>query len=144
MVIDVKVKRLSPNAVSLKYQRQGDAGFDLALSEALHLSPGETKAFPIGWAFAIPQGYEIQIRARSGLSLNTKLRLSNSLGTLDSNFRGQVCVIFDNIGTTPICLPQGSRIAQGVLKQSPVANFIEVDELDKTVRGEQGFGSSGT
>jgi dUTP pyrophosphatase len=97
MSIKVKVKKLHPDAVIPHYAHEGDAGFDLVAVEDVVITPGETKAIPLGLAFEIPEGYEMQIRPRSGLSLKTKLRQSNCVGTIDSGYRGEVKVMFDNI-----------------------------------------------
>lgn len=168
--INVKVKRLSDVAVIPQYATDGSAGFDLVASEDVIIEPGETKLVPTGLAFEIPQGYEIQIRPRSGISLITKLRIANAPATIDADYRGEVKVIVENIeedsygnvsqyltyidgfdyrtdyevypnGT--YLIRKGDRIAQGVLQRVPIANFIEVDELDETERGAGGFGSTG-
>lgn len=95
--VDVKVKKLHPDAVIPKYSHLNDAGFDLVAVEDVIIQPGETKKVPIGLAFAIPPGYELQIRPRSGISSKTKLRISNAPGTVDAGYRGEVCVLVDNI-----------------------------------------------
>lgn len=91
----------------------------------------------------IPQGYELQIRPRSGLSLETKLRIANSPATIDSDYRGEIKIIVENIGNTPIMISHHDRIAQGVLNEVPQANFILVEELNETERGDGGFGHTG-
>lgn len=141
--INVKVKRLSDDAVIPQYATDGSAGFDLVATEDVIIEPGETKLVPTGLAFEIPQGYEIQIRPRSGISLNTKLRIANAPGTIDADYRGEVCVIITNGHGVNYRVEKGMRIAQGVLSRVPIANFIEVDELDETERGAGGFGSTG-
>jgi dUTP pyrophosphatase len=171
--IDVRVKRLHADAVIPKYAHEYDAGFDLVAVEDVIIEPGETKLVPTGLAFQIPIGYEIQIRPRSGVSLKTKLRVSNAPGTIDSQYRGEVKVIVDNIrqryidedgeeyvtrtldtinSSTEVSefftegtyiIRKGDKIAQGVLAEVPRANFVVVDELDETTRGESGFGSTG-
>jgi dUTP pyrophosphatase len=95
--IPVKIMKLHPDAVIPGYARPGDAGFDLIATEDVLVQPGETVKVPTGLAFAIPEGYELQVRPRSGISLKTKLRLSNSPGTIDSGYRGEVAVLIDNI-----------------------------------------------
>lgn len=164
----VKIKRLHPDAVIPRYARAFDAGFDLVAVEDVLILPGETAKIPTGLAFALPDGYELQVRPRSGISAKSKLRISNSPGTVDAGYRGEVCVLMDNIRqaageTGTICLDvsdkpvesaqpvdrhaylirKGDRIAQGVLAIVPIADFEEVDELDETERGAGGFGSSG-
>jgi dUTP pyrophosphatase len=167
--VTVKIKKLHPDAVIPKYAHKGDAGFDLVAVEDVIIEPGETKAIPIGLAFEIPVGYEMQIRPRSGLSLKTKLRQSNCIGTIDAEYRGEVKVMFDNTNPpTPQLLyrlntlnnmhiitdldvyplgtyiiRKGDRIAQGVIQKLPDVTFAEVDELSDTKRGTGGFGSSG-
>lgn len=168
--IPVKVKRLHPDAIIPRYMSAGAAGFDLHAISDVVIEPGETKKIPLGLAFEIPQGYEIQIRMRSGIAAKTKLRLPNGVGTVDQDFRGEVMMMFDNIsreeyGSTPrlrnlkgkteyydgtfypkytYIIRKGDRVCQGVLKRVPQARFIEVDELGETERGEGGFGSTGT
>lgn len=95
--VPVKIKRLHPDAVIPKYATDLSAGFDLYAVEDVIIEPGETKAVGLGLAFEIPAGYEIQIRPRSGISLKTLLRQSNSVGTIDADYRGEVKVMFDNI-----------------------------------------------
>jgi dUTP pyrophosphatase len=167
-VAHVKIKRLRPDAVIPRYAREMDAGFDLVAMEDTVIPPGESAKIPTGLAFALPEGYELQVRARSGISAKTKLRLSNAPGTVDAGYRGEVCVLVDNIRFPSgevgnICLDvseqpvtvdgevdkhsyfirKGDRIAQGVIAIVPIARFEEVDELDKTERGAGGFGSTG-
>ncbi|WP_068622121.1 dUTP diphosphatase [Paenibacillus tuaregi] len=93
--MNVQIKRLHPDAVVPRYAKPGDSGFDLVAVEEVVIAPGETKAVPTGLAFQIPDGYELQIRPRSGVTKNTKLRVQ--LGTVDSGYRGEVAVIVDNI-----------------------------------------------
>ena len=93
----VMVKKMHEDAVIPKYAKAGDAGFDLVAVEDVIIAPGETKIIPTGLAFGIPEGYEIQIRPRSGVSAKTKLRVANSPGTIDAGFRGEVGVIVDNV-----------------------------------------------
>lgn len=139
---NVKVKRVNKDAVLPTYGSEGAAGFDLYASEGGVIEPGETKKMPLGLAFEIPQGYELQIRPRSGVTSKTKLRVQ--LGTVDADYRGEVCAIVDNydpVATTII--PKGYRICQGVISEVPVIHFVEVDELSDTKRGTNGFGSTG-
>lgn len=95
--IPVKIKRLHPNAIIPKYATELAAGFDLVATEDVIIAPGETKLIPLGFAVQIPEGFEMQIRPRSGVTLKTKLRVGNSPGTIDADFRGEVKVIVDNI-----------------------------------------------
>ena len=166
--VQVKVKKLHPDAVIPKYSHLNDAGFDLVAVEDVVIWPGETEKVPIGLAFAIPPGYELQIRPRSGISAKTKLRISNAPGTVDAGYRGEVCVLMDNtrmpsgeIGDTCLdvsektvkvdrevdshtyLIRKGDRIAQGVIAPVYRAVFEVVDDLSETERGVGGFGSTG-
>jgi dUTP pyrophosphatase len=143
--VRVKVKKLHPDAVIPKYANVGDSGFDLVALENVELWPGDTKLIKTGLSMAVPIGFELQIRPRSGLSLKTPLRVANSPGTCDSSFRGEICVIITNTARegSSYTIKQGDRIAQGVVHKVEQAEFEEVNELDKTKRGSGGFGSSG-
>jgi dUTP pyrophosphatase len=125
-----------------KYAHKGDAGFDLKANESVTLVPGETKLIDTGLKFQIPEGYEIQIRPRSGMSAKSKFRVANSPGTIDSNYTGLVKIIAENTGHRPIFIEKGDRIAQAVLCPVYEAVFIE-EEFESTNRGTNGFGSSG-
>lgn len=169
--INVKFKRLHPDAKIPQYATEMAAGFDLVAVEDVIIAPGETAKVPLGFAVQIPAGYEIQIRPRSGVSAKTKLRVANSPGTIDADYRGEVAVLIDNIAPvwdaaagyaldiegkpthSPVrgFLPEGTyiirkgdRIAQGVLAAVSRASFEDVAEVDDTERGNGGFGSTGT
>lgn len=152
----VKVKKLHPDAIIPTYSTEGAAGFDFYALENVTLKPGETKLIKTGLAMSIPQGYEIQVRPRSGMSLKTKLRVANAPGTIDSDYRGECCIIIENtndqltstfidpIKQNPsIRITKGDRIAQGVLNKVPQAVFEVVEDLDETDREQGGFGSTG-
>lgn len=153
--IPVKIKRLHPDAVIPKYATELAAGFDLVAVEDVVIAPGETKLISLGFAVEIPEGFEMQVRPRSGVTLKTKLRVGNSPGTIDADFRGEVKVIVDNISrsydesTRDKCVAgsyiirKGDRIAQGVIAPVYRADFIIVDHLGETERGDGGFGSTG-
>ena len=141
--VSIQYTRNHPKAVEPRYAKPGDAGFDLSSVEYYRILPGETTLIDTGLAFAIPEGFELQIRPRSGRSLKTKLRVANAPGTIDSGYRDTVKVIVDNTGIEPIHIAPFERIAQGVLQRVPKAVFEEVDELDETERGKDGFGSTG-
>jgi dUTP pyrophosphatase len=147
--IPLKFKRLSPNAQLPKYETEGAAGFDLSASEFLHIYPGDTKVVKTGWAVEVPPGYELQIRPRSGISLNTPLLIKNAPGTIDSDYRGEVGVIVHNLadpsvtGNRPVFIEVGMRIAQGVLKRVERAAIVSVGELSTTERGDGGYGHTG-
>jgi len=123
----------------------GSAGYDLcaAIEHDLVLKPGDRVLVPTGYRFAIPPGYEGQIRPRSGLALSHGILVPNAPGTIDSDYRGELRVILLNIGANPWSIRRGDRIAQLVI--APVTNveFHECDHLEATDRGERGFGHSG-
>ncbi len=145
-MFDVKVFNESSNDLPV-YAKQGDSGMDVRCREEFIVYPGETKIVKTGLYFAIPQpGLEIQVRPRSGMSSKTKMRISNSPGTVDSNYTGELGIIFDNIGDEPFKAEAGERVAQIVLCPVYGMNLLPVpskEELGKTVRGEAGFGSTG-
>jgi dUTP pyrophosphatase len=132
--VQVKVKKLHPDAVIPKYSYVNDAGFDLVAVEDVIIAPGETKKVPIGLAFAIPPGYELQIRPRSGISRKTKLRVSNAPGTVDAGYRGEVCVLVDNIASIELTLDNDCDI-DGELLGYVLAT--EMYHTAKTVDGKQ-------
>lgn len=148
---NVKVKKLHPDARIPEYQTSGASGFDLHALENYTIYSGETELIRTGLAFELPPDTEIQIRPRSGLSLKTPLRVANSPGTIDEDFRGEVCIIITNTDTSHLnvfpgnamVISKGDRIAQGVLVPVLKANFIESEELSDSNRGSVGFGSSG-
>ena len=125
------------------YATAGSAGLDLALAEDLALAPGQRALAPTGLALAIPQGFEGQVRPRSGLAIKTGLSVLNAPGTIDSDYRGEVKVPLINLGQDPLALSRGDRIAQLVIAPVAQAELIERDTLDTTERGAGGFGSSG-
>ena len=126
------------------YQHIGDAGADLTASEGAVINSMGTALIKTGLFIAIPEGYEGQVRSRSGLAIKENLFVLNAPGTIDSNYRGEVCVILTNIGPTTKTIAAGTRIAQLVVKPVEQARFMFVDELDETDRGINGFGSTGT
>lgn len=129
-----------------EYAKDGDAGMDIRADETKRVYPGETVLVKTGIHIALPKGYEVQVRPRSGQSLKTKIRVANSPGTIDSNYRGEICVIVDNIGDDPYEIKAGDRIAQIVLQKVPVISWQQVnteEELGETNRGAGGFGSTG-
>jgi dUTP pyrophosphatase len=143
--IPVAVKRL-PHAEGLDlpaYATDGAAGMDAVAAEDVTLAPGARHAVATGLALAIPPGYEIQVRPRSGLALKHGITVPNTPGTIDSDYRGELKVILINHGHHPFEVRRGDRIAQLVLAPVTRATWLEVDELDETARGEGGFGSTG-
>lgn len=126
------------------WQTAGAAGLDLAagVREALTLAPGAIALVPTGWAMAIPEGYEGQIRPRSGLALKKGLTLINSPGTIDSDYRGEVQLPLINLGPEPVTIQRGDRVAQLVINKVERPALALVEELSDTVRGSGGFGST--
>jgi dUTP pyrophosphatase len=124
---------------------EGAAGMDVcaAVAEPVTLAPGQRFAVPTGLAVAVPQGFELQVRPRSGLALKHGITCLNSPGTIDSDYRGEIRVILANLGAEPVRICRGDRIAQLVLAQSWQADVRLVDSLDATDRGSGGFGSTG-
>lgn len=139
---ELKIKKLSEDAVIPKYNLAGDAGFDLSSVADYVVLPGTTVLVKTGLAFEIPANKVILICPRSGISLKTNLRVANAPGVIDSNFRGEVCIIITNIGHQPHFIKKGDRLAQGLLQSVDTAEFIVVEELGESDRGSNGFGSS--
>lgn len=145
MTYDVKIKKLRDNAIIPTYGSEFAAGADLyaAIDEAVTIEPGETKMIPTGLAFEIPVGYAGFVYARSGLACKRGLAPANKVGVIDSDYRGEVMTALHNHGKEAQLIEAGERIAQMVIAPYITANFILSDELDDTVRGEGGFGSTG-
>lgn len=145
MSIKVDVKRL-PHGAGLPlpaYATKGAAGMDVVSAEDVTLAPGARHAVATGLSMAIPDGYEIQVRPRSGLALKHGITVPNTPGTIDSDYRGELKVILINLGAEPFAIARGDRVAQLVLAPVVQAEWDEVAELDTTSRGEGGFGSTG-
>lgn len=143
--IDIAVKRLD-HAGDLplpSYETSGSAGMDVRAAEALTIAPGQRGLAGTGFAFAIPTGYEIQVRPRSGLALKKGISIPNTPGTIDSDYRGELKVILINHGEEDFIIERGDRIAQIVVAPVQRGNLREVDRLDETARGSGGFGSTG-
>ncbi|MES1985605.1 MAG: dUTP diphosphatase [Pseudomonadota bacterium] len=143
--IEIAIKRLSHGAdLPLPaYATAGAAGMDVVAAEELDLAPGARHAVATGFAMAIPTGYEVQVRPRSGLALKHGVTVPNTPGTIDSDYRGELKIIMINHGDTPFPIRRGDRIAQIVAAPVQQARFTEVDALDDTARGTGGFGSTG-
>lgn len=140
----IPLKKLHPDAViPVHAYDDGDAGVDLASIEGLKLGAGERAMVRTGIAIAIPQGYGGFVQPRSGLAASFGITLTNSPGLIDSNYRGEIKVILQNTGKDDFEVKRGDRIAQLVIMPVHQAEFIEVDELPGSDRGEGGFGSSG-
>jgi len=141
--LNVKIKRVNESAIIPSYAREGDAGVDIYSNEDYVLKPGERKLVKTGIKIAIPFGYEAQVRPKSGLALNHGISLCNSVGTIDSGYRGEVCVIAINHGSEDFRIKKRMKIAQMVFNKFEEAEFQEADELDETKRNQGGFGSTG-
>ena len=140
----VKVKKLHPEAIIPSYAHQGDSGFDLHALEETVLRPNETKLVRTGLVFEIPEGMEIQIRPKSGVSLKTPILIKNTPGTIDSSYRGEVKIIVHNMSDGLLTIMKNNKIAQGVLCEVPRARFVvDREPLSETTRGDGGFGSTG-
>ncbi len=143
--VSVRVSRL-PHGEGLdlpRYATSGAAGMDVVAAESVILAPGARHAVATGLALAIPAGYEVQVRPRSGLALKHGITVPNTPGTIDSDYRGELKVILINHGAEPFAIARGDRVAQLVLAPVTRAGWVEVTELDATARGDGGFGSTG-
>jgi dUTP pyrophosphatase len=143
----LKIKKLA-NSTGLtlpKYETIGSAGIDLqaGIDEDIIIKPNETKLIKTGIAIALENGFEAQIRPRSGLALKNSITVLNTPGTIDCDYRGEICVILINHGKQDFVVSKGMRIAQMVISQYQQAEIIEVEDLDETARGKGGFGSTG-
>ncbi len=146
-MVRVKVKRL-PHGEGLDlpaYATEHAAGFDLraAVEESVVLEPLERALIPTGFVFEIPEGYEGQIRPRSGLAFRKGITLLNSPGTVDADYRGEVKVLLINLGQEPVTIERGERIAQMIITPVVRVELVEVETVSTTARGEGGFGSTG-
>ena len=143
--VEVRVKRLNHGAgLALPaYATSGAAGMDICAAESLNLRAGKRHAVATGFAFAIPDGYEVQVRPRSGLALKHGITCLNTPGTIDSDYRGEVKALLINLGQEPFAIERGMRICQLVPAAVTQATLAVVDTLDDTQRGAGGFGSTG-
>jgi len=143
--ISIRLKRLDHgDGLPLPaYATAHAAGMDVVAAEDVTLAPGARHAVATGFAIAIPEGYEVQVRPRSGLALKNGITCLNTPGTIDADYRGEVKVILANLGQEAFEVKRGERIAQLVPAAVRRAAFAEVDELDETARGSGGFGSTG-
>ncbi|MGE0545635.1 MAG: dUTP diphosphatase [Kofleriaceae bacterium] len=141
----VQIRKLRRDAVVPQYMSAHAAGMDLqaAIDAPVTIAPGNRSAIGTGLAFALPDGFEGQIRPRSGLARKHGLTLTNSVGTLDSDYSGELIVLLINHGEEPVTIEPGHRIAQLVIAPVVQAELVEVDELPATERGAGGFGSTG-
>lgn len=142
-MITLKWKKVSPQAQIPKMQSQGAACFDLSASEDMVVEPGKVTLIPTGLSVEIPEGYELQVRARSGLAAKSGLALVNGIGTIDSDYRGEIKVIGIVLGSQPLTVKAGDRIAQALVSPVLRVQHVEVQDLSSTERGVGGFGSTG-
>ena len=145
--IDIKIKKVREDIpIELpEKMSSGASGFDIrvALKEDIVLKPFERALVPTGIAISIPEGYEAQIRPRSGLAIKYGITLLNTPGTIDSDYRGEICLIVINLGNEKFHITNGMRLAQMVVAEHAALNPVIVEELDDTIRGAGGFGHTG-
>jgi dUTP pyrophosphatase len=144
--VQLRVRRVGDRGPPLElpaYQTPHAAGLDLRADEAFALAPGERRLVPTGLAVEIPEGYEGQVRPRSGLAVRHGLALVNAPGTIDADYRGELCVVLVNLGSEPFAAARGERIAQLVIAPVARAEVVLAGALGETGRGSGGFGSTG-
>lgn len=143
-MVSIKI-HVQPGATIPSYQSRGASGADICafLNEPVPLQPGDTKLIPTGIMLEIPEGYEAQIRPRSGLAINHGITLLNTPGTIDSDYRGEIKIIVSNLGKKEFLITNGMRIAQMVFNKIYKGNFIVTSDLSETTRNDGGFGHSG-
>ena len=139
----VKFRKSDPEAMLPAYAHPGDAGMDVRSVEELTIEPGGRRLVRTGLVMMLPPGYEAQVRPRSGLALKNGVTVLNTPGTIDEGYRGEVGVILANFGTEPFKVEKGAKIAQIVIAPCTRAEIVETAEVDETVRGAGGFGSTG-
>jgi len=139
----LKLKKIDEKAIIPKYAHEGDAGMDLYSTKHYLLKPGEIVLVSIGLKLEVPEGYELQIRPKSGLALKYGITMPNSPGTIDAGYRGELGVIVINHGKEDFKINPGDKIAQAVLNKIEKAEIQIVEELSETSRGDGGFGSTG-
>ena len=142
----IQIKKLSNSVSTPKYETSGSSGMDIAahIENNIIINPGEKALVSTGLSVAIPKGYEIQIRPRSGLAAKKSITVLNTPGTIDADYRGEIKVILINLGNEKFVIENGERIAQMVVCPVVQANLEEVKELSGTERSSSGFGSTGT
>jgi dUTP pyrophosphatase len=141
--MNLKVKKINPDAILPSYAHEGDAGLDLHSVEELVLAPDECKLVKTGIVIELPANTEAQVRPRSGLALKHQITLLNTPGTIDYGYRGEVGIIMKNFGSKSFEIKKGMKIAQMVVKPVFKVSVQEVDQLSGTERGSGGFGSTG-
>jgi len=145
MIEDILVRRLAHGAGLPLPARatEGSAGYDVASAEDLVLAPMERRLVKTGFSFAIPAGFEMQVRPRSGLALKHGVSLPNTPATIDSDYRGELMIALINLGAESFSISRGMRIAQLIIARVEAPAMVEVEELPSSVRGTGGFGSTG-
>ncbi|MAV05767.1 MAG: dUTP diphosphatase [Candidatus Pelagibacter sp.] len=141
----ILIKRFSNKVLTPKYETKGSSGMDIAafIENKIIINPGSKEIIPTGFSLSIPEGYEVQIRPRSGLAAKQGISVLNTPGTIDADYRGEIKVILINLSKNKFIVENGLRIAQMVVCPVIQAEFQEVQELSKTTRGSGGFGSTG-
>ena len=141
----IKYLKESKDLYRLEKATKGSAGFDLlaSINNTLEIGAGKSLLVPCGFSLQMPNHFEAQVRPRSGLALKNSVTVLNTPGTIDSDYRGEICVILINHGQMSFKINRGMRIAQIIFKETPEVNLVEVDELNNTKRGSGGFGSTG-
>ena len=144
-MVKILVKKFNKDVKLPAYKTAGSSGMDLVANnkKKLTIKSGETAVIPTGIAVAVPKNYEVQIRPRSGLAANKCISVLNTPGTIDSDYRGEIKIILINLGKKSFVVSLGDRIAQMILCPVARGNLREVKNLPKTMRGKQGFGSTG-
>tara|TARA_B100000780_G_scaffold277143_1_gene247178 strand:+ start:236 stop:676 length:441 start_codon:yes stop_codon:yes gene_type:complete len=142
----ILIKRLSNRVLLPKYETAGSSGMDIAafIEKNIEIDPGEKALIPTGFSVSIPKGFEIQIRPRSGLAAKKGISVLNTPGTIDVDYRGEIKVILINLSKNKFLVENNLRIAQMVVCPVVQAELEEVEELDNTIRGSGGFGSTGS
>jgi len=141
--VSIKIKKICPDAQIPKYSHEGDAGMDLISVENVVIKPNHRIAVRTGLQVELPNGYEMQIRPKSGLALTKGITVLNSPGTIDSGYRGEIKVILINLSSKDYCIERGDKIAQAVINKFERVKIEEANNLSETARGNGGFGSTG-
>jgi dUTP pyrophosphatase len=144
-IIELKIKQLEHNITLPEYATEGSSGMDLtaAITEAVCLMPLERKLIPTGLIIELPKGFEAQIRPRSGLSIKHGLTLVNCVGTVDEDYRGEICIPMINLSSEPYTINRGDRIAQMVIASVQKVKVVKAETVSSTLRADGGFGSTG-
>lgn len=139
----IEIRKLDPGAIIPHYRHEGDAGFDFATLKDIVVPGNGVAILPTGLAIALPDGFELQIRLRSGAALNTPLIIPNAPATIDAGYRGELGIIVRNMDAAPFLVARGERLAQGILCRVARAIFRETDLLPPSDRADCGYGSTG-